>query len=89
MKLGEKYKVEVAKETAANDVKCAFVTFRSMEGQARMLQAYKMGKCKTCCIMCCFQEKVKGKLFREKWLKVDEAPNPSLIMWENLGYSRS
>jgi hypothetical protein len=31
---------------------------------------------------------VQRKLFFERWLQVEHAINPSLIMWQNLGYSK-
>ena len=55
-----------------------------MEGAARLLQAYEMKKH---CVMCC-RHKVGEKMFEECWLQCDEAINPSLIMWQNLGYSK-
>ena len=30
----------------------------------------------------------RRKLFHKKWLQVDQAVEPSLIMWENLGITR-
>jgi len=33
------------------------------------------------------KDAAKHKFFRGKWLKVDQAIEPSLILWENLGYS--
>jgi len=40
-----------------------------------------------CC--CCVDKKsYKEKLFHGRWLKVDQAIEPSLILWENLGVSR-
>lgn len=32
---------------------------------------------------------MEHKLFEGLWLKVEIAVSPSLIMWENLGYSRT
>lgn len=31
---------------------------------------------------------MEHKLFEEEWLQADEAINPSLIKWQNLGYSK-
>lgn len=64
-----------------------------MEGAARLLNAYNKSKCSLCCTACCCFNKTskqayKKKLFHGDWLKVDEAVDPSLINWENLGLSR-
>lgn len=42
---------------------------------------------KRTCLMCC-RKKMEHKLFEEEWLAADVAINPSLIKWENLGYSK-
>lgn len=45
--------------------------------------------CFRCC-ECCFKDKknYEKKKFHNNWLQVDKAIEPSLIMWENLGYNR-
>ena len=74
-----------------NDVKNAFVVFRSMEGKERLIQAYTQSRvslCCTACCCCCVDKKTyKRKLFHGKWLKVEQAVEPSLIIWENLGFT--
>ena len=89
LELARKYREQIEQLDTANEVKCAFVTFRSEEGRARILQAYQMNRGKRCLVMCCFKEKVRSKLFFERWLQVEPAINPSLIMWQNLGYSQT
>lgn len=73
-------------------IKNAFVVFRSMEGAARLIQAYNKSRINLCCVRfccCCVNKKeYKRKLFIKKWLKVSQAVEPSLINWENLGLSR-
>mmetsp|Transcript_24508 Transcript_24508/g.30560 ORF Transcript_24508/g.30560 Transcript_24508/m.30560 type:complete len:149 (+) Transcript_24508:2087-2533(+) len=85
--------METIKQEDSEAIKNAFVVFRSMEGAARLHQAYTKGKlslyCTACCCFCCCCDKKTyvRKLFHKKWLKVDEAVEPSLINWENLGLS--
>ena len=75
------------------EIKCAYVVFKSMEGAQRCLQAYRNHYFKwffqRFCI-CFFKEKFgyDNKMFHNKWLYVDRAIEPSLIMWENLGYNK-
>ena len=75
------------------EIKSAYVVFKSMEGAERCLQAYRYHYfkwlCFRCCV-CCFNDKINydKKMFHNKWLRVDKAIEPSLIMWENLGYNK-
>ena len=92
IELAKKYVKEIA--IADNDgIKNAFVVFRSMEGAARLIQAYNKSAISRCCTICCCcnaQSLIayKRKLFHDNWLKVDEAVEPALINWENLGLTR-
>ena len=73
------------------EIKSAYVVFKSMEGAERCLQAYRYQYCKLLsfkCCKCCFRINHGEKLFHNNWLRVDKAIEPSLIMWENLGYNR-
>ena len=76
----------------ADAIKNAFVVFRSQEGAARMIQAYNHSSLSVCCTSrsCCetaSKRRYRKKLFHGNWLKVDEAVEPALINWENLGLS--
>lgn len=58
-----------------------------------MIQAYNKSRISLCCLRNCFgccvnKKEFKRKLFINKWLKVSQAVEPSLINWENLGLSR-
>lgn len=68
-------------------VKNAFITFRSMEGAARFKQAYNMNKLQrlwvTVCCCCADKESFYRKLFHGRFLQVESAMEPSLIMWEH------
>lgn len=92
LKLARYYKELMSKEE--NDaVKNAFVVFRSMEGAARAIEAYNWSMykrcCTSCCSGCCVDKKTyKRKLFHNKWLQIERAQEPSLIIWENLGFTR-
>lgn len=62
-----------------------------MEGKERAQMAYKnyysRRRCCGCNIRCCESEENKHLAFGKKMLKVEEARDPSLILWENLGAS--
>ena len=84
---------ELSKEVLEGDVKCAYVTFRSMEGAARFINAYQMRPLsrlilKLRCCFCFDTNQYNEKLFHGRWLFVSEAIDPALIMWENLGISQ-
>ena len=64
-----------------------------MEGPHRLIGAYNESRCRLCCIKyscdCCLDKKdYKRKLFQGKFLKVERAVEPSLIIWENLGITK-
>ena len=42
------------------------------------------------CCSCCSKEAIffDKKMFHNKWLYADKAIEPSLIMWQNLGYNK-
>ena len=75
------------------DVKFAYVVFRSMEGKARLVNAYnyKHFWSKYKCL-----DKKKGANQEQKYLHgvenfltVQQAPEPSLILWQNLGIKKN
>jgi len=72
-------------------INAAYVVFRSMEGKERAQMAYKNYYSRRRCfginMRCCDTENVKHLAFGKKILKVEEAIDPSLILWENLGSS--
>ena len=74
-------------------VKNAFITFRSMEGAARFKQAYNMNALErlwvTVCCCCTDKESFYRKLFHGRFLKVESAMEPSLIMWEHQGTTKT
>lgn len=75
------------------EIKSAYIVFKSMEGAERCLQAYRYKYFKWLCFrlcICCFSDKINydKKMFHNQWLQVDKAIEPSLIMWENLGYNK-
>ena len=83
--------VQVVQGEDNEQIKNAFVVFRSMDGAARLVQAYnesRVSRCCTSCCCCCVDKATyKRKLFHKKWLDVEKAVEPSLILWENLGLS--
>ena len=69
-------------------IKNAFVTFRSMEGAQKLIKAYDKSRCTLCLLKllceCCSAKKLYNeKLFEGRFLKVEQAVEPSLILWEN------
>jgi len=74
-------------------IKNAFIVFRSMEGAETLIKAYNESRCRLCflrtaCDCCADKRDYKKKLFQGKFLKVERAVEPSLIIWENLGISK-
>jgi len=69
-------------------IKNAYVTFRSMEGKARVLQAYSPNVVSrlfteiVCCMPNVFKKK---KLLQKGFYDVVEPGDPENIIWENLG----
>jgi hypothetical protein len=72
-------------ELNKGEVVNAYIMFRSMEGAARALKAYKIGKCKRSCCSCLLPK--KKSFMGKRWLKVKTANPPGIIMWENLNTS--
>lgn len=69
-----------------DQIKTAYVVFKSMEGAERTMHAYNMGFCNRLCLKCCCRGKeLKPKLFQNRWLNITRAVDPTLIMWQNLG----
>ena len=62
----------------------AFVTFETEAGFVEAMTQYHLNWFRTHC--CCYPEKLKFKGMR---LKIEQAPEPSTIIWENLEYSKS
>jgi hypothetical protein len=63
-----------------------------MEGVERALHAFKSNKLKRAwfsIFTCCMSKKQKSKLFKNKWLIVEPAVEPELLLWENFGVSTS
>ena len=83
--LKEKY---IKQNKQAESIKSAYVVFRSMEGFERMKEIYRDSAARRCWLYCsCRCRYYSEKLFMKKYLKVSQAPDPSLILWENLGFS--
>ena len=64
-----------------DSARMAYIVFKSMEGRARMLKYF--GK------KSLLQQKVKPLHFERQKLVVREGPDPTMILWENLGYRKS
>ena len=80
----EKYK----NSTFNEEVVQAYIIFRSMEGAARFLEFYKVrGCCKNCLPWCCDSLRSQRRLAGYK-IRVEKAVDPTLIIWENMGYSQ-
>ena len=68
-------------------MKCAYVVFRSMEGAARCRQVYSAGLWSRFKLCCTCNRNYRKLLLNGKYLQVTRATDPTLILWENLGYS--
>jgi hypothetical protein len=78
--------------TSENKAIVAYVMLRSMEGKERLINAYKTGSCKRCCLtyFCCKGKQFKSKYFLKKhWLNVKSAKAPDIINWENLSATKT
>jgi hypothetical protein len=60
----------------------AFVTFEKEEGLVKAMSIYDLNWFRRNC--CCFPERLK---YRGKRLKIEQAPEASTIIWENLEFS--
>ena len=62
-----------------------------MEGKERVERAYKKlrgsRRCALYCASCCSSKRYQHLILQGKFLKVKEARDPSLILWENLGFT--
>lgn len=90
----KKYKQKTNEErnNKINDVKTAFVIFRSMEGRQRALYAYDKTRLNICSdlkrriLMCCCGQYNWETLFMGKYdITIKPAPTTDHIHWENLG----
>lgn len=73
-----------------NQAVSAFITFRSMEGVERAIHGFKSNWLQRkwfTLFYCCTSQKRKTKLFKNKWLHVEQAVEPELLIWENFGVS--
>lgn len=62
----------------------AFVTFETETGFIEAMLQYNFNWFQTYC--CCYPERLR---FKGQRLRIEQAPEPSTIMWENLEYSTS
>ena len=78
-------------DSTQTTVRFAYIVFRSMDAMDHVFNAYKVGRCKRCCIMrcgCCCKEKqaeLKKKHFFKRWPNIEVACEPDNIKWFNLG----
>ena len=54
-----------------------------MNGKKKFLKAMDVGTCKRLCP--CGDKSLKAKYLGNRWPAVSEAPDPTLIIWKNLG----
>jgi hypothetical protein len=60
-----------------------------MEGRERMLKAYDYNwMSRFCLLKCCKKAHIENKYFFNRWLEVSPGPEPSDILWENLGVTK-
>ena len=61
-----------------------------MNGLQKFYKAIKISRLRRCCIICtCRKSRIKHKYFEgATWPNFERAPEPSLILWNNLGISK-
>ena len=53
------------------------------------MQSFQVNKCKRCCLICCGRrDSIKHKYLGGEWPTIEDAVDPSLIEWKNLGKGR-
>ena len=81
LKEGNEYK-------SNNPASCryAYVQFQSMNGKKKFIEAMDVNGCKRCIMKCRKKDDVIAhKYLGGHWPSVTSAPDPSLILWANLG----
>ena len=87
MEATEKYR-QTNVERNQDNIKYAYIVFRSMEGMARAVNAYQLNSFERLWLdLTCRRGKYKSRNFLDRYLDVKQAVDPSLILWENLGSS--
>lgn len=63
-----------------------------MNGLQKFIDSFNVGPCRRCCIMkcgCCGKRSdIEHKYLGSSWPRVQVAPDPSLIIWKNLGIGK-
>ena len=84
LKKGNEYK-----ENNTATARYAYIQFQSMNGKNKFIKAMDINCCKRCCLRCQKKhDEIAHKYIAGKWPTVHEAPDPTLILWENLGKGR-
>jgi len=63
-----------------------FITFRSINEKVNFYEAFSSTPLQRCCLSCC-SSKYDIRVMKGKVLKVQSAPQPINILWENIQYS--
>jgi len=71
-----------------NQAKCAIVLFRSVEGFRRAEKAFSVPWYKKVIFKCIKQTRLKEIRFHSKFLRVNSAVEPDLVLWQNFGVSK-
>jgi hypothetical protein len=74
-----------------NQAKCAIVLFRSMEGYSRARKVFKVSCFKRFLytVFFCYKSASLTKIrFHEKFMRIRQAVEPDLILWQNFGISK-
>ena len=63
-----------------------------MNGKEKFLDSLKVGACRRCCILYCNRggkrDEIEHKYLAGRWPRVQVAPDPTLIIWKNLGIGK-
>jgi len=87
----EDYKKLLKEKSIISDkvaIKSAYVVFRSMEAAARAKEIYsKTIFTRFWLYITCRENEYRSTYLLDRYLKVRKAEEPTLILWENLGYN--
>jgi len=57
-----------------------------MNGKKKFIKAFELNCCQRIAMICrCKKDRLRHKYIGDRWPQIGESPDPTLIMWENLG----
>lgn len=66
-----------------------YIQFRSMSASKKAVEQFSVSKARRCFLICCGKKgEIEGRYLSGLWPKVQRAPEPTVINWQNLKYGR-